>query len=236
MPIIAFEPSEPDRTVFNLIWGHQQFPRDNDKAFELFVLNELLYCGLATTENNQRLDLPASWIKALAFGPSLVEVRKGSAIRERQGFTAGALLWAAYLYRQAGRRVTLNAAIEVLTQAVERGTKELPQPVRPYSNKPEIHRAWKAMQPVAHLWAGQAMVEVLQSSQKLPKNPVSARYSLGLARGFLAWGTSDEGGRLLDAATAWELPDCVERIDLHTLPAESIPAFIREAAAKKRSQ
>jgi hypothetical protein len=67
-------------------------------------------------------------------------------------------------------------------------------------------------------------------------NPVKARYSLGLARGLLAWGTSDEGGRLLDAATAWELPDCVERIDLHTLPAVPVPAFIREAAAKKRSQ
>jgi len=236
MPTIAFDPTESDRTVFNIIWGHQQFPRDTDKAFELFVLNELLYAGLASTENTQRVELPAAWIKALAFGPSLAEVRKGSEIRARQGFTAGALLWSAYLYRQTGKRPSLNAAIEILTQAVERRTKELPQPVRPYSNRPEIHRAWKAMQPVAHLWAGLALVEVLPSSQTLPMNPVKARYSLGLARGLLAWGTSDEGGRLLDAATAWELPDCVERIDLHTLPAVPVPAFIREAAAKKRSQ
>jgi hypothetical protein len=236
MPIIAFDPTEPDRTVFNLIWGRQQFPHDNDKAFELFVLNELLYAGLASAGNDERLDIPVSWVKALAFGPSLAEVRKGGEIRSRQGFTAGALLWSAYLYRQTGRRVTLNAAIEVLTQAVERGEGDLPYPMRPYSNKPEIHRAWKAMQPVAHLWAGLALVETLQASQGIPKDALAARYSLGLARGFLSWAASEDGGRLLDHATAWDLPDCVEKIDLQTLPAESVPAFIRETATRKRSQ
>jgi hypothetical protein len=233
MPTIDFDPGEPEHTVRNRIWGRLQFPTSFDKAFELYVQFELNHIGLANVKNLELLTLPASWIKALAWGPSYAELQRGSSIRNRRGYTAGSLLWSAYTYQQAGGNVSLNSAIEVLTRAVER-KEAIAVRYRPYGNKPEMHRAWKEMKNVAHLWAGLMLMDTFTPEQVSSLGISPAGYALGLSRGILSWASSDAGGHLQDREAALDLPESVAPIALQPQAAEAIPSFIAEAARSKR--
>lgn len=216
-----------------------QFPLEPEKAFELFAKLQLLSDGLEGFASDKPITLLAGWVKALILGPSLQELRKGGSVRDRSGVSAGALLWAAYLYEQTGKRVTLNSAIELVTRQVE--NKQLGAlGVKPFPNKGELHTAWKAMRHVAHLWAGFCVVDIAVKNGVLEASSETMHSVLRIAKAFGAWGTKrmvpSPGGvmvPMLDPSAIWHLPKFVPCVDLGPLPMAELPQFVTDPIGKR---
>jgi hypothetical protein len=217
-----------------------QFPNSPDQAFELFAKLMLCDLGLLDTPNKQVVNLPAAWLKALVLGPSLAELTKKGQTRNRAGFTAGILLWSAFLYsQQPSKRITLNTAIELVMRAEEGRSDFQVHGVDLYPNKPEIHRAWKAMRNAAHLWAGLVIVEVEAANGRLKPSPEALQLAMGIAKSLGEWGcacevASADGGRgtLLDPSTLLRLPDFVPPIPLEPVPV-ALPEYVTRPIGKR---
>lgn len=79
------------------------------------------------------------------------ELEKGGKVRDRGAMSAGASLWAAYLYSgPAGKKVTLSIAIELAARQV--GTKQLVSlGIKPYASQSD--------DACARIWRKQAKAE-----------------------------------------------------------------------------
>ena len=240
MPIIDFQPTSPVAEVTNIVWGHMQFPNNVDHAFELFAKLMLCDAGLLHTPNDQTLNLPAAWAKALVLGPSLAELTKGGQTRNREGFTAAVLLWSAFLYsEQPGRKLSLNKAIELVMRLVEGRADFQVHGIKLYPNKGEIHKAWTAMRNAAHLWAGLVLVELQTADGRLKPSLEALQRAMGIAKALGEWGSSCDvasagGGRrtLLDPSTLVQLPAFVAPIPLLPLPA-NLPEYVTRRVGKR---
>jgi hypothetical protein len=207
MPDIIIEPTDSAEDVLDVLWGYMQFPESWDRAYELTVRGRLLRTNLAATPNTEPVTVPAAWIKALLKGDSQRELQHGGEIRGRKGTTAGLVLLNLRFASTKTRAATINEAIEVLMGADE--TKQFSGfKFRPYRNKPEIHRAWKHMQSVAHLWAGYCWAQTEPAGFE-PLSPTKrAEYILMHAVAHQQWATSSIAGSkpAIDPSVIWRVP------------------------------
>jgi len=225
----------------NLAWAVMLFPDDPDRAFEHFVRPHLLTLGIATAPNERPLTLPTAWIKALVLRPEPRAIKPSIETRNRQGVSAGFTLWAAWVYSHTGEPVTLNSAFEVVQLGTEEGSLPALNGATVFRNKPELHTAWQAMRPVAHLWAG------ILSANSLDLGPdrliQRLEHVFGMAEALLAWGTQcsvpatkTSDSMLLSQEVAWVMPQKFPKIVLTPRSKEHIPAFVIKAATAKRSR
>ncbi len=113
----------------------------------------------------------------------------------------------------------------------------------PYMNRGEIHRSWKHMRPVAHLWAALCNFESGIKLKSVEAGPAALIGVLRLAAAYLDWGATQKvpgingTGRirpLIDKEKAWNLPPSVATLPLPALAPDMLPDAVKSAAFGKR--
>jgi len=182
------------------------------------------------------LTLPVGFIKALMNGHSEQELNEGGAIRARQGTTAGLVLWLRHAASTKTRTASFNAAMEMVMHGVEQPAP-LDMPSAPYRNKPEIHKAWMHMQPVAHLWAGLCWAHTMRATLNTLPPLERAATIVGYAIAFQNWALSprDGGKPLIASNRLWLIPSTVSPPNLgEMLPDKVRPEFASMLSSKRK--
>jgi len=199
-------------------WWRMVYPRNYDRAFECFV-RDLLGGGEVRAfdaKDDDVLNVPALWVKAMILGMPLKELKPEIEIQVRKGVTAGRYLVVAHASRSLGRKIVFNRCAAVLNKfSLLEPDKRLLQ-AKPYGNKPEIQASWKEMQPVAHLWAATIAIDALAESGALRRDPNTLIHIFRLASAFGRWGISEVSGGspLLDPESHWMIPESFPPLEL----------------------
>jgi hypothetical protein len=234
MRLLPFSENDPPDLVNRLVWWAMIHPKDPDRAFECFVKEQLVHGGkVYELPNSEVVNIPAAWVKALLNGPSYKELKSGVEVKTRQGITAGIILLSLRACAGLGRPLSLNTAIEVLTRAdLERATGPF-MGAKPYGNKAEIHKAWKAMCSVAHLWAAFLLADLAANAGVRTWDSGLIREGLGMAASLFEWACETRfkasGQPLIDATEAWHVPMFVDKIPLAPVRREGLSTWLIEA-------
>ena len=237
MTEIRIESTDSPEEILNLLWGHMEFPDNTDRAFEVFVRLELARSQLRNLPNTEPVTISAAWLKALMSGHSSDELRRGSEIRGRNGVTAGLLLLMLHAASTSKRVAFLNDAIELVIQATE-SKEPLRLPFQPYRNKPEIHRAWKRMAPVAHLWGGLCAIHNVKEQYDAlpPRDRVDLIYSNALALQRWALAPADGVKPVIDPQAMVLLSCDVNAPDLRLNLSDSVDRKFAELLSKRKKK
>lgn len=231
MPELQIAHDMPESMVVPILVGTMLFPNDKETAYEYFVKEWLLQDRqLNEAQNDEVVNLPASMVKALIAGPSLKELEAQKAIRLRMGYTAGCVLLSLRLCSELGTPLSLNRAVRVIERAKLADNATI-QNVSLYSDKPKILESWAAMGSVAHLFAAFAVVSAQVENQEVRPEDGTIDSILTLAVTLLEWASSARfepksgGGVVLDAETAWKLPERYKPIELGQVSRERLPPW-----------
>ena len=229
--------------MFATVWWVMHYPHEPRKAFQGYV-KTYVAAVVADRPAADEIPISAEWARALIEGPSIAELQRDAALSVRDGVTAGLVLLNCRLTANLGRPVSLNTAIELVVRASEFSDVVIGG-AKAHPNKGEIHRAWKWMKQVAHLWAAGNLVHLDPTTAEIVAHgeAETIRSMLRASVTLLEWATSQQvGGRgqprtsLVSLDEAWRLPDFIEPLDLQQQIDPEAAAFVTAAIDAKRDR
>lgn len=211
------------------------FPEDSElreRAFSVEFAREFL----ADVDRQKFQSLNRRTVELLIEAPAYSDLKKIAAERTKKAILAGNLLMAVFLMHRFNEpEPSLNKARFVAKEFAARARYGDGSAID--KSEPSINRAWNDFRSVAHLWAA---FEINKAYPFAPKReiftPNFLPSFLGVAAEILRFGESFIPKRarphvpIVDAKTAWHLPDSVEPIALAN---PSRPPILLQKTLKK---
>jgi hypothetical protein len=214
MPTIPYSTDSSIERQIYWIRAHMLFPDSLNTAYTFFVRN-LVNSELHDLKDDEEINLPMHYVRALAFGESVNELIYLENKQARAGVTAGLML-VLYFVMAADNydRPSLNKAAHIIEEIAQRKKQQNVQ-FGHYSDRKEILKAWALMKNSAHFWAALEWIYGPYGSDvltRVPRGKESIEEFLRITCSFRQFGCASHESNskakrtLLDADSSLHLP------------------------------
>jgi hypothetical protein len=233
-------PDEADmRTRFDWLTAQMTFPNEPHFAHTVFTRKRLGHqCMNEDTDTEIKISIYD--LSALVNGPGVDEIIKLHKKNIRKGETAGLILALIFLMDKAGiDRPSVNKAAHII-ESRNKNNSRIGQPVKYYSDRSDISKAWNEMRHVSHIWASIELLDLLMDIYNFENGEAGWSAFLRTAAALRQFGCSFEESntknskKLLDPVNSLALPDFYESspMEFDSIP---VPTWMNQMLSEYRA-